>query len=116
MTYAYRNTRSTGYLYTGGLPPGVKWLLILNCGIFVLEYIATASGQGGLFNDFSLWPRAVLTLPAVWQLVTYMFLHDPRGFGHILFNMLALWMIGSDLERDWGTKLFLKFYFLCGVG
>ena len=84
--------------------------------IFVLEYIATATGYGGAFNDFSLWPRAVLTLPAIWQLVTYMFLHDPRGFSHILFNMLALWMIGSDLERDWGTKLFLKFYFLCGVG
>ena len=116
MSYAYRNTRSTGYLYTGGLPPGVKWLLILNCGIFVLNYVATATGQGGVFNDFSLWPRAVLTLPAIWQLVTYMFLHDPRGFGHILFNMLALWMIGSDLERDWGTKLFLKFYFICGVG
>ena len=116
MSYAYRNPRSTGYSYTGGLPPGVKWLLILNCGIFVLEYVATAAGSGGAFSHFSLWPRAVLTVPAIWQLVTYMFLHDPRGFGHILFNMLALWMIGSDLERDWGTKLFLKFYFLCGVG
>ena len=116
MSYAYRNPRSTGYSYTGGLPPGVKWLLILNCGIFVLEYVATAAGSGGVFSHFSLWPRAVLTVPAIWQLVTYMFLHDPRGFGHILFNMLALWMIGSDVERDWGTKLFLKFYFLCGVG
>jgi membrane associated rhomboid family serine protease len=45
-----------------------------------------------------------------------MFLHDPYGFAHILFNMLALWMFGTDLERDWGTKPFLKYYFVCGVG
>src|SRR5207244_9281421 len=50
------------------------------------------------------------------QLFTYMFLHDPGGFGHILFNMLALWMFGADLERHWGTRKFLKFYFLCGIG
>lgn len=116
MPDALRNPRSFGFDHPGGLPPGVKWLLILNCGIFILGYLATAAGQGGMFGHFSLWPRAVLTIPALWQLVTYLFLHDPRGFGHILFNMLALWMIGSDLERGWGTRLFLKFYFVCGVG
>ena len=47
--------------------------------------------------------------------LTYMFLHD-GGFGHILFNMLALWMFGVELERMWGTRFFLKFYFVCGVG
>ncbi len=94
----------------------MKWLLISNCAIFVAYYLATAAGYGHVFNDFGLWPRAVLTLPAVWQLVTYMFLHDPHGFGHILWNMLTLWLIGGDLERDWGTKYFLKYYFLCGVG
>ncbi|MCC7174008.1 MAG: rhomboid family intramembrane serine protease [Bryobacterales bacterium] len=116
MPNVYRNPRSFDTWSAGGIPPGVKWLLILNCGIFVLEYLATASGEGAIFAHFSLWPRAVLTVPAVWQVVTYLFLHDPRGFGHILFNMLALWMIGSDLERGWGTRLFLKFYFICGVG
>ncbi len=117
MPGTFRNPRSSSfYLHPGGLPPGVKWLLIVNCAIFVLEFIATAAGYSYAFNDFSLWPRAVLTLPAVWQLFTYMFLHDPRGFGHILWNMLTLWMIGADLERDWGTKYFLKYYFLCGVG
>ncbi len=115
MPDALRNPRSTFYSYPG-LPPGVKWLLISNCAIFVAYYLATASGYGHVFNDFGLWPRAVLTLPAVWQLVTYMFLHDPHGFGHILWNMLTLWLIGGDLERDWGTKYFLKYYFLCGVG
>jgi membrane associated rhomboid family serine protease len=116
MPEAYRYPRSTGYSYRGSLPSGVKWLLIINSAIFVLQYFGVRLGYGAFFNDFSLWPRAVLTLPAVWQLVTYMFLHDPTGFFHILFNMLALWMIGADLERDWGTREFLKYYFLCGVG
>ena len=44
-----------------------------------------------------------------------MFLHD-GGFGHILFNMLALWMFGTELERTWGTRFFTKYYFVTGVG
>ena len=50
----------------------------------------------------------------VWQLVTYLFLHG--GIWHLLFNMLTLWMFGSPLERDWGTRRFLKYYFICGIG
>ena len=50
----------------------------------------------------------------VWQLGTYMFLHG--GLFHILFNMLALWMFGAELERIWGTRYFLKFYFVTGIG
>ena len=50
----------------------------------------------------------------LWQPVTYMFLH--AGFGHIIWNMLAFWMFGADLEKMWGTRRFLQFYFFCGVG
>jgi membrane associated rhomboid family serine protease len=50
----------------------------------------------------------------VWQLVTYMFLHGSPF--HLLFNMLALWMFGGELERVWGVRYFLKFYFVTGVG
>jgi membrane associated rhomboid family serine protease len=50
---------------------------------------------------------------AIWQLVTYLFLHG--GITHILFNMLALWMFGTPLEQQWGTRQFLKFYFYCGI-
>ena len=50
----------------------------------------------------------------VWQPATYMFLHG--GVFHILFNMLALWMFGGELERIWGTRYFLKFYFVTGIG
>jgi membrane associated rhomboid family serine protease len=45
-----------------------------------------------------------------------MFLHDTSGFGHILFNMLALWMFGTELERTWGTRFFTKYYLITGVG
>jgi membrane associated rhomboid family serine protease len=45
-----------------------------------------------------------------------MFLHDTRGFSHILFNMLALWMFGTELERTWGTRFFTKYYFVTGIG
>lgn len=99
-------------------PYAVKWLLILNSAIFVAF--------------FFLWrvdPELVLTLQTIlgvsanrffhgmiWQPFTYMFLHDPSGFGHILFNMLTLWMFGADLERDWGMQQFLRYYLLCGVG
>lgn len=50
----------------------------------------------------------------IWQLLTYMFLHG--GFFHILLNMFILWMFGSDLERTWGSKEFLKYYLICGIG
>ncbi|HEY6900109.1 MAG TPA: rhomboid family intramembrane serine protease, partial [Puia sp.] len=50
------------------------------------------------------------------QVITHMFMHDPNGFGHILFNMLALWMFGSTLESYWGAKRFLNFYLICGIG
>jgi membrane associated rhomboid family serine protease len=50
----------------------------------------------------------------IWQPATYLFLH--AGFFHILFNMLALWMFGVELERMWGTRFFLKYYFATGIG
>jgi rhomboid family protein len=94
--------RSTGYSWSNYFPPGVKWLLISNVAIFVLYFFTGRTELGQIFELFALSPRRVLGQFAVWQLFTYMFLHG--GIGHILFNMLALWMFGMDLERDWGTK------------
>jgi membrane associated rhomboid family serine protease len=108
-TYNRLNSGST-------FPPGVKWLLVSNIALFVLNFVSVRFGLYGVFQPFGLVPADVLQQFAVWQLVTYMFLHDPLGFGHILFNMLTLWMFGTDLERQWGTRAFLKYYFLCGVG
>jgi len=61
-----------------------------------------------------LVPTLVLHRFWVWQVATYMFLHG--GIFHIVFNMLALWMFGAELERIWGTRYFLKFYFVTGIG
>jgi len=105
------------------LPPGVKWLLILNVGIFVLRFfIVTMASRGSYYDPrsdpfyyFGLTPRMVLQVFGVYQLFTYMFIHS-IGFGHVLFNMLALWMFGSNLEQTWGTRRFLQYYFLCGIG
>jgi len=87
---------------------GVKWLLIINTAVFIL------SGLIGPFPLLALVPRAVIFHFAVWQLVTYLFLHG--GIWHLIFNMLTLWMFGAPLEQDWGTRRFLRYYFICGIG
>jgi membrane associated rhomboid family serine protease len=95
-------------------PPGVKWLLIANAAAFVVYFLGFDTWLGGLLNYFKLFPQMVIGSLAVWQLVTYLFLH--AGLGHLFFNMIGLWMFGAELERTWGTRKFLQFYFLCGVG
>jgi len=112
----YSSRFRTSYSYSSFFPVGVKWLLISNIGIWLVSFFAVRMNAAGFIHVLALSPRAVLSHFAIWQLVTYLFLHDPVGFGHILFNMLTLWMFGMDLERDWGTKRFLKYYFLCGIG
>ena len=101
------------YVPSNRFPSGLKWLLIVNISVFVLSYIVRASRAGLFLQNFALVPAQVVQTFAVWQLVTYMFLHV--GIGHILWNMLGLWMFGVELERLWGTTKFLRFYFICGI-
>jgi rhomboid family protein len=103
-----------GSSYTGYFPEGVKWLLIVNTAVFVLWSIGPDSLQSSVLRYLALHPAAVLKSGAFWQLVTYLFLHG--GIWHLIFNMLTLWMFGTPLERDWGTRRFLKYYFICGIG
>ena len=107
-------TRSIGAFYIPGFPKGVKWLLISNVAIFVLMFFAERVGLAGPLIILKLIPVAVVKDFFIWQLATYAFLH--QGFGHIIWNMLALWMFGADIERIWGTRRFLQFYFFCAVG
>jgi len=102
-------------LSTVTFPPGVKWLLIANVAMFLLWYLGGEPVQRNLLL-LALTPTLVVhSFPFfIWQLFTYMFLHG--SIGHLLFNMLALWMFGTPLEQGWGTRRFLKFYFVCGVG
>lgn len=92
-------------------PPAVKHLLIINILVFVGEF---TPGIGYFINRYlPLYPvGSGYFYP--WQLVTYMFLHG--GIAHIFFNMFALWLFGQGVENLWGTKRFIIFYFICGVG
>lgn len=93
----------------GPMSPAVKWLIIAN----VVMFLATlAYGQIVLYLGLS--PEIIVERLWVWQLVTYLFLHG--GPAHILFNMLGIWMFGVELERLWGTRQFLKYYAITGVG
>ena len=92
-------------------PPAVKHLLIINVLFFVA--LSTPVVSDYLFTYGALWPIDSGRF-GVWQLVTYMFLHV--GFGHIFFNLFALWMFGQAIENFWGTNRFVIYYFLTGIG
>ena len=96
-------------------PPVVKNLLIINC----LVYLAVTLIDG--VNHFcaeylQLWWTNAYNAPEFhsYQLITYMFLH--AGLGHLFGNMFALWMFGRTLEYEIGSKRFLIYYLVCGVG
>ena len=102
----------SGLSYTfgpGPMTPGVKALVYLNVAAFLVTLIVRR-----LLLVFGLMPMAVVERGFIWQPVTYLFMHG--GLGHILVNMLGLWMFGTELERMWRTRAFLKYYFVTGVG
>jgi len=108
--YSSRYGASSFSFGPGPLSTALKYLIGANVAVFALQLVADPR----LTYTFGLMPFAVVHDLRVWQLVTYMFLHG--GVLHILFNMLALWMFGAELEQVWGTRQFLKFYFVTGVG
>ena len=85
------------------MPPITQALLLINVAAFCIDFFL-----GAWFTQaFALWPLGHGFLP--WQVLTYAFLHG--SVGHLFFNMLGLWMFGSELERVWGQKRYLQFYF-----
>ena len=91
------------------ITPVVLNLIIINALVYFAQ---TVSGQGSA-DLFALHHyKSVYFQP--YQVVTHMFMHG--GFFHLLFNMFALWMFGTMVERVWGPKRFLIFYFICGLG
>jgi membrane associated rhomboid family serine protease len=115
MRYSTRYRYGTSF--GSSLPPGIKWLLISNVAVWAFYALFLRLGLfESSFDWLQLTPDRVVRYGAIWQLFTYLFLHSPIDPFHILFNMLALWMFGKEVERTWGTRQFLKYYFICGVG
>jgi len=94
------------------MTPAVRAIVFANAGVFLVTLLVPST----IIGLFGLSPRAVIEDLRIWQPVTYLFVHSPQSLMHILFNMLAVWMFGVDLERRWGTTAFTKFYFITGVG
>lgn len=92
-----------------GIPTAIKHIIIIN----VLMMLLTLMRENFMYETFALFYP---TSPFFhwWQPVTHMFMHG--GFWHLFFNMYTLFIFGSVLERVWGTKKFLVFYFVTGLG
>ncbi len=95
------------------ITPVVKKLIIANVAVFVIQYLFASKGVY-LSSYLGLVPKYVYTKFTVWQIFSYLFLHG--SFWHILMNMFFLWMFGCELERYWGSREFLFYYFVTGVG
>lgn len=95
------------------MPPVTKNLLIINI-IFFIAMFALRS----VFNMVGYMAAFYFNSPLFkpWQVITYMFLHDPNNIAHIFFNMFALFSFGPMLEYALGSKKFFNFYFITGIG
>jgi len=102
---------SSSIHYNSRITKAVKWIIITNISVL---FISLVFRNINLSYAFGLVPGNVITKFSIWQLATYMFLHS--GVWHLLINMLILYFFGCNLERAWGSKRFLKYYFLTGIG
>ncbi|MCZ7601469.1 MAG: rhomboid family intramembrane serine protease [Melioribacteraceae bacterium] len=118
--------RPSGFGGFSFFPPIIKNLLVINIAVFFLQMIFDNISFGGIpgwyfINKyFALNPLTGLDQAGqpynfqIWQLFTYQFLHG--GFMHLFFNMFALWIFGVELENLFGSRKFLFYYLMCGVG
>ncbi|TAL37402.1 MAG: rhomboid family intramembrane serine protease, partial [Spirochaetes bacterium] len=102
-------------------------LIGINVVVFLIQmltisyqYAYSINGQGGqtpvMTFYLGLIPALVVESGYVWQIFSYMFLHNPFGFAHIFFNMYALLIFGLPIEQTWGPRRFLAYYLFCGTG
>ncbi|MEW6193733.1 MAG: rhomboid family intramembrane serine protease [Bacteroidota bacterium] len=120
----YRPSGFGGFTF---FPPVIKNLLLINIGVFILQLIFENISFGGvpgwfiLYKYFALNPLSGINQITggeynfqVWQIITYQFMHG--DFTHILFNMFMLWMFGMEIESIMGSRKFLIYYLLSGIG
>jgi membrane associated rhomboid family serine protease len=97
------------------MPPVIKWLLIVNFAVYMIGKL-TYESLGQYFYEYgAVRPDSFVNGLQVWRLVTYQFLHDPSDIFHLVFNLLVLFFFGPILERQWGSRRFLKFYLAAGA-
>jgi membrane associated rhomboid family serine protease len=109
----------SGYRFQlgGWVTPAIKHLVIACAAAFLVQTLLTLFSRGAaalLIREFGLVPHLFTHGLRVWQPATYLFLHG--GLFHLVFNMLALWMFGCDIERAWGRRRFYNYFFLTGIG
>ena len=114
----YYGARGYRFNWRGFITPGVKLLVLVCTGVFLVQTLVALllpdQATSWLNHFFGLVPLGPIPGLRIWQPFTYIFLHG--GLGHLLINMLILWMFGRDLELVWRKQRFLNYFFLCGVG
>lgn len=97
------------------IPTVTKNLILINLIVWIACFIMFKRGSTTMIEQFALfYPGSQFF--RFWQPVTHMFMHDWQSIWHLFFNMYTLLIFGSVLERVWGAKKFLLFYFICGLG
>lgn len=89
------------------LPQVIKHLIIINILVFIGQEYTT------IFDKTAIYPFSS-SLFKPFQIITHMFMHG--SISHIFWNMFGLWMFGNNIENIWGSKRFLIYYFVCGLG
>ena len=110
----HRNDRREGGGLFAQLTPVVKWLLILNLGIFFFDLFVKGEVQDGPLRRLGIFAiQSAVFEGRIWEFITFQFLH--ANVAHVLFNCLGLFFFGPWMERWWGSWKFLIFYLLCGA-
>ena len=101
----------------GFVTPAIRNIVIACTGVFLVQTLLGLFSPASYIwvnHEFGLEPHKFTHGLRLWQPATYLFLHG--GLWHLLFNMLALWMFGCDIERSWGRRRFYNYFFLTGIG
>ncbi len=101
--------------FAGVLPLVTKNIIIINGIIWLAQFVLLRRADIDLTQQFGLHFIKSGHFQ-LYQLVTYMFLHDPYSISHVFFNMFAVFMFGRTLEQVWGPKRFLSYYLVTGIG
>ncbi|NLX65473.1 MAG: rhomboid family intramembrane serine protease [Bacteroidales bacterium] len=101
--------------FAGVLPTVTKNIIIINGIIWLAQFVLLKRADIDLSQQFGLHFIKSGQFK-IYQLVTYMFLHDPYSISHVFFNMFAVFMFGRTLEQIWGSKRFLSYYLVTGIG